>query len=185
MDVKGTALASIREFVLNEFGKEGLDRWLDSLPDDSRELHSSSIKLDMWYPLYKMMVEPTQKICDLFYRGDLKGAWEGGRYSADFALHGIYRLFVKLGSVESLIKRASLIFPTYYRPSILKVADSKKNLVTLQITSFPEMHIIVERRIGGWMQRAVEITGQKNVKVEITKSLTAGDPCTEYVATWE
>jgi hypothetical protein len=185
VEVKGTALASIREFVMNEFGKEGLDLWLESLSEESRKLHSASIRLDAWYPLLTMFVEPTQKICDIFYSGDLRGAWEAGRYSADFALHGIYRLFVKIGSVDSLIKRASIIFPTYYKPSTLRVAESEKNRVVLQITNFPEIHRIVEYRIGGWMERAVEISGQKNVKVEISKSLLAGDACTEFVGTWE
>jgi hypothetical protein len=185
VEVKGSALGSIREFVMNEFGREGFDRWLDALPDLSRGLHAAAIRLDSWYPLREMMIEPTEKICELFYGGDIRGAWEGGRFSADFALHGIYRLFVKLGSVESLINRASLIFSTYYKPSALRVAESAKNRVSMQITLFPEMHTIVERRIGGWMERAVEISGQKNVKVEIAQSLTVGDPCTEFVATWD
>ncbi len=184
MEVKGTALSSIREFVLNEFGKEGFDRWLDTLSTEARELHSSSIKLDTWYPLKGMMIEPTGKICELFYDGRMKGAWDCGMYSADFALHGIYRLFVKMGSVQSLIKRASIIFPTYYRPSAMKVADSAEKIATLQITSFPGLETIVENRIGGWMQRAVEITGQKNVEVRITRSMAAGDPFTEFVGTW-
>jgi hypothetical protein len=42
----------------------------------------------------------------------------------------------------------------------------------------------VEARIAGWMQRALEINGCKNIIVKMPKSLTKGDPVTEYLVNW-
>jgi len=185
MEVKGTALASIPKFVKDRFGKKGFERWLEALESEAREMYRYPIREELWFPLTQMMSGPTRKICDLFFEGSIDGAWEGGRYSADYALNGIYRLFVRIGSVESLINRASVILPTYYRPSAIRVASAEKRKVVLRIEKFPDMDQIVQNRIAGWMERAVEISGQKDVGVETVKSLMSGDGCTEFVITWK
>ncbi len=46
------------------------------------------------------------------------------------------------------------------------------------------MNKVVEYRIAGWIERALEICGCMNVTVNITQSLTDQDPCTEYNITW-
>lgn len=185
MEVKGTALASIPKFVMDRFGKKGFDRWIEALQAEPRELYRYPIREDQWFPLTQMMSVPTRAICDLFFEGSIDGAWEGGRYSADYALHGIYRLFVKIGSVESLINRASVILPTYYRPSAIRVASAKNRKVDLRIDQFPAMDEIIQNRIAGWIERAVEISGQSDVGVETVKSLVSGDGFTEFVITWK
>ncbi len=184
METKGSAIASIPEFVKNRFGEDGFRSWLRSLPGQAHDVYSFPINLNVWYPLIPFMSVPTRVICDLFFKGDISGASEAGRFSADFALHGIYRLFVKIGSVDSLIKRASVILPTYYRPSAIEVVENRKNRVVLRIVRFDELDAIIERRITGWMQRAVEIAGGKSAETLITSSLTQGANYTEIVITW-
>ncbi len=184
METKGAAIASIPEFVKTRFGEDGLRSWLRSLPRLSHDVYAFPINLNVWYPLVPIMSVPTRVICDLFYRGDISGASEAGRFSADFALHGIYRIFVKIGSIDSLIKRASVILPTYYRPSSIEVVESQKNRVVLRIVRFYELDAIVERRITGWIQRAVEIAGGVSAETAVTCSLTEGAKYTEILITW-
>ena len=74
-----------------------------------------------WYSFREMMVEPTAKMCELFYHGDARGAWEAGKYSADFGLTGFYKIFVKVGSPDFILKRASTIMAGYYSPCQLGV----------------------------------------------------------------
>ncbi|MCU0287042.1 MAG: hypothetical protein MUF15_11680, partial [Acidobacteria bacterium] len=70
-------------------------------------------------------------------------------------------------------------------PSTIETAESKDGLAIVHITKFPEIDKTIEYRIGGWMERALEINGCKNVKVNITKSLTSFEPYTEYKITWD
>lgn len=185
MEIKGSALASVPEFVKSKFGTDGFRTWLNRLGETARDVYSYPVNLIAWHPLLPLLSEPTRHICDIFYEKDIAGAREAGRFSADFALHGIYKLFVKLGSVESLVKRASIILPTYYRPSALRVAESRNNSVLLQIFQFDEMDEIIEARISGWIERAVEISGVKSVKVITAQSMTRGNAITEFSITWE
>ena len=46
------------------------------------------------------------------------------------------------------------------------------------------MDRVIEYNIAGWMERALEITGCREVKVEITKSAAQQNTCTEYKVTW-
>ena len=50
----------------------------------------------------------------------------------------------------------------------------------MRIIEFPDIHEIIEYRIGGWIEYALEMHGASEIKVEITKSLTLKDPFTEY-----
>jgi len=184
MEVKGTAINSIPEFIVKKFGKEGFNQWLAAINEKARKVYEGHILAGNWYPMKEIMLEPTKIMCELFYHGDLKGAREGGRYSAELGLKGVYRLFVKLGSPEFLIRRASTIFTSYYHPSEMKVVAEEDKKAVMHITKFSEASSLVENRIAGWMERALEISGCKNVKILITQSLAKGGPYTEMIATW-
>lgn len=108
-----------------------------------------------------------------------------GRYSAESVLKGIYKLYVKLGSPKHLIDRASRVFAAYFQPSDILVVKSKENFLCVHITFFPDADEAVEYNIAGWMERALEISGCKNIKVEITQSLARKDDVTEFNITWQ
>jgi hypothetical protein len=183
MEVKGTAVRSTPLYVRQRFGSR-FDEWLDSLPPASREIIGNKISTNDWYSLNDALVVPTQKVCDIFYDGEARAAWELGRFSAEYALWGLYRLFVRIGSPTYLIKRAGEIFGTYFRPSKITVEVETHNRALLTIEEFPEMVEVIEFRIGGWLERALEISGCSDVQSRIEKSLTRGDSVTEFVGEW-
>lgn len=184
MKVKGEALVSLPLFILTKYGKTQYEDWLNSLSEEAKQVFSRPIDKTKWYPMRKMLVEPTRALCEMFYKNDLKGAFDCGRYSAEYGLKGIYKILVKLSSPEILINRASKIIKNYYEPSDVEVIDLGMKKLIVRLTEFSEMEHCVEQRIAGWMQRAVEITGKKLVKVKITKSLVQNDPVTEFEITW-
>ncbi|MCJ7772303.1 MAG: hypothetical protein MUP22_04115 [Desulfobacterales bacterium] len=185
MEVKGSAVNSVPEFVRVKFG-ERFDEWLDSLSEESKKIMKEHIiPAISWYPIKPSIIEPTRKICELFFGNDEKGAWEAGRFSADKGLIGVYKIFVKLGSPKFIVGRAATIFSSYYKPSSMEIADQSEKKVVLHIIEFPELERLVELRICGWIERALEISGAKTVKVELTKSLTRQDPVTEIVVEWK
>jgi hypothetical protein len=185
VEVKGAAVKSMPKYIVKKFGKDGLNQWLDKISYEAYSVYTSHIKTKDWYPMKTVLIEPTANIAQLFFNWDLKrAAWDCGRYSADFGLKGVYRVFIKMGSPKFLIDKASEILPTYYKPSSIKVKNYQDGDVTVHITKFPEIDKTIEYRIGGWMQRALEICGCKKVQVAITKSLTNHNSFTEYKLKW-
>ncbi len=185
MEVKGTAVASIPRFIEERFGSDNFNTWLNSLSSEAKSIYSSNILPSKWYNLKTILEEPTHQMCSLFYNGNNKGAWEAGKASAEYGLKGILKIFVKMGSPTFIISRATTILPSYYQPSELKIISSTSNSLTIQITQFPELSEITENRIGGWMEKALEIQGCKLIKVQIVKSVAKGDKICEYLVSWK
>ena len=183
MMVKGTAPLSLSAFVKKKF-PDRFQEWLDALPPASQKIHSSAILAFEMYLLYDSLIAPTQKVCDLFFGGDERGALETGRHSAGFALKGIYKVFFKFGSPQFIIDRASRVFSNYYPEGMLRVAESSSGRCVLQIVKFPEPYRLLEIDIAGWLDGTLELLDKKERKVEITRRMSSCDPVTEYMATW-
>ncbi|MBN1598165.1 MAG: hypothetical protein JW894_07715 [Bacteroidales bacterium] len=185
MELKGTAVRAIRDFVLSEFNKQ-YNRWIDSLSVGSKSIFEGIIDSSKWYPLNYGGVEPTRKIAEMFFGGDYhKGAWESGKYSAQKALSGIYKVFVKASAPGYIVQRASRIFATYYRPCAMKVIERKENSVLLEISNMTESDIVIEYRIAGWINKALEISGAKKITIDLPQRISNGDNITCLDIRWE
>lgn len=170
MEIKGTAVKSIRDFVANNH-KENFNKWYESLSDKAKDVVINSLS-NKWYPLQEGVVEPTQKIAELFYNGDVKkAAFESGKYSAHVALHGVYKLYVKFSSPGHVVDRGSRILPAYYNPSKIIQIQRESNSVRYEMTECEGIDEVVEYRIAGWMYKALEISGCKTYDVQITESI--------------
>lgn len=184
-EVKGTAVAPLPAFVEERFGKPQLKRLLEALSPESRDILESPCHPGQWYPLAEAFVEPTRRVCELFFDGDLAGAWECGRFSADFSLGGVYGVLVELGTINTLIDRAGSVINLYYHPSKLVVVRNAESSAVLRLTHFPDVDPVVEMRIGGWIERAMELSGCVGARVEIADALSRGDEFTEFRMEWQ
>jgi hypothetical protein len=184
MKVKGMGLLALDNFVRSNF-PDRYSEWISTLSPEARKVYSHSVLASDLYPLHDTLVEPTQKVCDLFYGGDDRGASETGKHSASFALKGIYKIFFKIGSTKYIIDRAPRVFSSYYPDGELRIAESVSNRCVLHIVKFPEPYRLLEIVIAAWILGTLELLGCRNNKVLITKSLAKGDAVTEFTATWE
>lgn len=184
MQIKGTAVKSIKDFVDKKF-KERSKEWFNSLPETTQEILKSGVFANNWYPMKDAAITPTKAIAKMFFNNDVKeAAFQSGRYSAEIGLKGVYKIFIMIAKPGYIIQRASRVFQSYYSPTDMEVAETKIKAVTLHITKFPEPDHVIEYRIAGWIQKALELTQCNDVKVNITKSLTKGDSVTEFDITW-
>jgi hypothetical protein len=184
MEVKGSAIIVLPKFIKSNFGTKNFNIWLESLSEEAKKVYKSKILISSWFPLKTVFIEPTRRMCDMFYKKNPKGAWEVGRFSAEYALKEFYKAYVRVATPQSLTKRASQIFSTYYKPSSMRVVEISEKKILLKITEFPEMDEIVENRILGWVEKALEICDCKNLKLDVVKSLIHGDPASEIEITW-
>ncbi len=183
MEVKGTTVLPLRAFVRERFA-DRYDEWLGSLPPESQKIMEWCLASD-WYPIDSAYLEPTRHIVNLFFAGRERGAWEIGRFSADFALKGFLRIFMRIGSPQFSLSRGLHIFSQYYKDSQIRVSEVGKNACRIEILKFEGIHPFVEHRVAGWIERAVEICGRKPLRVDIVRSMVKGDVCTEFDVAWE
>jgi hypothetical protein len=67
----------------------------------------------------------------------------------------------------------------------MKIDEAGEKRTILRITEFPEMDVIVEMRILGWIEKVLEICGCRNINLNVVKSLCHGDSTSEIEGTWE
>ncbi len=185
MEIKGSAVKSIPEFVKTRYTDQ-YENWKNALPEGVKEIFEKPVLPSNWYPLSDGGIVPTETLGKVFFNEDSReAAWQAGRFSAEIALTGIYKFFVKASTPHFIIARAGKIFSTYYRPSEMKVMGKGDKSVNLQILKFDEPNEVIEYRIAGWMEKGLEISGCKNVRVSMPKSLARGDEVTEFDIQWE
>jgi len=183
MNIKGSAVKSIKDYIETHH-PEKIDEWLNALPEESKKIFSNPIYATNWYPVDVAVIIPTEKIGEILFNSVEKGAWELGKHSADIALNGIYKVFIRVLNPSYIIQRASKILPTYYSSSKMEAVSHDKKSVTLHVSEFEDIHPIIEQRIAGWIERALEITNCKNINITISKSITKGDDVTEFKVSW-
>jgi hypothetical protein len=184
MEAKGTTVSTTPNFVRERYGEHGLARFLDALSPQARVILGSPVLASRWYPLEYGVIEPTRKVCDLFFGGDPKGARELGRFSADQTLRGIYKVFLRLRDPMWTIKKSTAVFSVYYRPGTCEVQDETKCSATIRYVDFPEKSGVVEQRIAGWDERGLQICSVSNISVDVTKSISRGDREIEIALRW-
>jgi len=183
MQVKGTGIIPILEYVKRRHA-DRYDEWVNSLSDEAKKIFTSPILYSNMYPCGPAIIEPTEKMCRLFFNGDRQGAREMGKFAAEFALKGVLKIFIRVASPHFVMQRVSAIFGSYFSEGQMVVTSKHANGCTLQIRNFPEPHVLQDIRIAGWMERGLELCGCRGIRVEMTQSAGKGDPVTEYVLEW-
>ena len=184
MQVKGTAIKTTRDFVKTRF-PDGYNRWLEALPEGSKEIFTTTLDATAWYPFREGYSIPVGKIMELFFGNNLKaGGDQLGSFSAETALKGFYKVFLLIASPQFLMQRASKIFTTYYDPSQVEALIPDDNNAILRILRFEDIDESIEYRIAGWIRKALELANCRQPTYEIKKFLSKGDGVTEIHFHW-
>jgi hypothetical protein len=185
MEVKGTAIKTTRDFIKTKF-PEQYNTWFNALPPGSKALYETALDATGWYPLNDAYIIPIHKVIEIFYNNDTKtGGEELGKYSAEIALKGFYKVFLLVASPTFLIQRASKIFTTFYQPSKIEVEVMNSNAAILKIMEFEGIDTALEFRIAGWILKALELANCREPAYEIKSSLAKGEPETDILFSWK
>jgi hypothetical protein len=55
----------------------------------------------------------------------------------------------------------------------------------VEILEFKDISEVIESRVAGWIEKALEICGCKNINVAFLQSMAHGEGRTRYVIKWE
>jgi hypothetical protein len=184
MKIKGTAVQSIPYYIKKQHA-DSYSEWLNALPAASQQIFKGMIITSGWFPISDALTIPLKTTAALFFQNNQeKTARTMGRFSADDALSGVYKFFVRMGSPKFLIERSTSLMKTYFQPCEIQVLYGSQNGCTMQITHFPESDEIIEWNIAGWIERALEVSGCKSASVIVTKSLAKHDNMSELTISW-
>jgi hypothetical protein len=152
MLVKGVAVKTIPKFMELKY-PDVYDRWLSTLDKEvGNTFARHSVYSSRWYDVDKYVRQPVLKAAEITLIEPKEMAWEMGEFSAEDALNGIYRFFLKFGGPVNMIKRTPFFLENYYKPSNLKLEllDETKKYAELIFFDFVDANDVIIHRIAGW-----------------------------------
>ena len=186
-NVKGSTLQPRIKYAKDHDTGGKWQALMDGLSPETRALIEKGIMINQWYPL-TAYAELSRVIDRIYGAGDRKLIWTLGRYSADEALHGIYKMFYKVSSPDWVIKMAATVWKQYYdtgRVSIELEPVPKGRSLVMTVTDFDTPSPELWLSIGGWLHRTIELSGGKNVRVEMLGAGPASGPRAQYRVAWD
>jgi uncharacterized protein (TIGR02265 family) len=182
--VGGNIILARRTFVQQRGGEALWERVLSHLPEEDAKSLRRVLLVTTSYPL-DLNLKLDEAIAREISPGDARKAFlDMGRSSADVNLKGPHRAFVKDGDPHHLLSFAETIYAYYYgegRRTYEKTGPNSATLVTYGApTSTPGDCLTVV----GWHERAIEMSGGRNVQVVESKCRSRGDAVCEYRCAW-
>lgn len=181
MNVKGTALRARLRFVEERAGVDGYRRFVDALSPATRALLDARILASGWYP-FSAFIEICEVIDDQLGAGDLALCHELGRYGCDANLPTLYKIFFRMADVRYIIRRAAAAWRVNYDEGSMTVVAEGDHVVTLRM-EVPAPHRAHCLSVRGWIVRAGELSGAKDVRVDESCRLH-GDPHCQFELRW-
>jgi len=181
--IKGSVVLEFVNAIRGRIGAERYERLVRTLHDEDRKLFLGVIDPGGWYSL---------DACVHILEADLQ-ANDGGIESVlverseavfDKQLRGIYRLFVKFGSPEFLMKRIGLVHMTYFNGILLESVSQAPGRAVFRYTGFEPKHHLIGCAIVGFYKKALEMSGATGVRVVFATPIREGKGYAELVASW-
>ncbi len=165
MKIKGTAVRTLPKYIKKYF-PDKYGQWLGRLPAESQK-YFKQLYPSHWYDLHLGAVLPTRVFADLIGQDKEKVAFDVGKFSADDAFRGVYKVFSSITSASFYIRKAETIVGTYYNPVEVKVNEFAKRNVELYIGRVEPRDVLIFYRIEGWVAELVQLTQKTDADIDL------------------
>jgi hypothetical protein len=182
---KGSLLVAVRDYVVERHGEP---EWTDvakTLPQPERRLMEGLVLVGGWYPvaIWNRLMD------ELLRRHDAAYLLTLARHIADNDLSLFFRIVLRLGSPEFVIKRLGWLFKQYFRGAVMKAAERAPRRWLIEIDG----GLGIEEAPGeavctvgteGWISIAMERTGVRTSRLVKMDCRFHGAPSCTFDLTW-
>lgn len=183
-EIKGSAIVGTITQIKKLYGESEYQNLLGLLNENDKKIFNATILASLWYPI-NSFVNLLEADVSYFHNGNREQLQKGTEDIVSKQLSGIYKLFVKLGSPEYIVKKIGLINNSYFRGIDLEIVSSDTGNYIGKYYGFDKNHHIFEYIITGFYKRALEISGAKNIKIKFTTPISAGKDFAEIQVNWQ
>lgn len=181
--VKGTAVLASVAYLRERLGEAKYAELLALLSPEARATLQGTVLPSGWYEL-SHLVELMKRTEVQLPRGARSLAWEMGRYSAESGLKTVYKIFFRVADVSFILKKVTQVFSNYYDRGTLEAKSFDAHSASIILRNFDQPSAYFCDRLLGWMERTVEMTGAKRVRMTHPRCMARGDDVCEYRGEW-
>jgi len=181
--IKGSAVLDTVRVVKARAGEDGFRRILDALDPEGRSLFQGAILSTEWYPLDAFAGFLGANIRETA-GGDERVLVERSAAVVENQLRGIYRLFVRLGSPDFVLRRVSIIHSNFFKGVDIQRMSYAPGRAVIRYSGFRPQHRLLDYVLIGFYRKALEISGAGDVQVSMTTSIGESRGYAELEAIW-
>jgi hypothetical protein len=141
------------------------------------------IVVSHWYPLDAMTALMTADVAT-YDGGDGSALAKRAEAVIDKQLRGVYRVFVRFGSPEFVIKRLAAIHETYFQNVGVEHEFLEGKRAVVRYAGFDPSQAIIEHAIIGFYRKALEIAGAVRVDARFVVPIVSGRPSADVEIRW-
>jgi uncharacterized protein (TIGR02265 family) len=158
---------------------------LQRLPPADRKVLEGVIMPIGWYPL-ELNLRLDAAIAEVLSPRDRNKAFiEMGRASAEDNLNGPHHVFIRKGDPHFLLSHAPEIYRLYYAVGSRTYEKTGPRSGVLRTMGAGSVTTDDCLTIIGWYQRAIEMSGGRDVRIDHTRCRARGNSHCEYHCAWE
>ena len=183
VQIKGSAIKETINQIKSRAGDDALRKILELLDEETRTICQGEIYSSTWYPLdiFTRFLEVEIRV---LADGREEMVTRGSEVVIEKQLRGIYKAFVKLGSPEFVIKRIAAVHETYFQGVPIEVHLQGPGQAVVRYTGFEKQHRIMGFAIIGFFNKALEISGAKDVALRFNVPIEEGQAFAELSIFW-
>ena len=164
--IKALAFRSTLDYLRSRGGDEAVVKTLEAISEEAR--------LELSRPLLATKYLPFSWLLDLMRAGadhlggDRREVFQDmGVHSCEQALTGVYKIFLKVGSPQFILGRASRLFKTYFQgASEMRVVGQRRGFSQLEVDAFAGGHQDYCSRLDGYFYTVLRLSGAKDIEME-------------------
>jgi hypothetical protein len=183
--VRGTALVANREFLKKTYGADAWDRVLQTLPRQHAEALSVIPLAQDWLPA-ESMVASLVASAKLFSPDNLNWFYEEvGAHGAEYDLTFIHRFILKFTSPLWIMERGAKLWREYHNSGNWKIEHgATPHSLVGTLSDFAVVSAPMCRTVVGFVRRAGQLTGAKNIRVEHKRCRAEGAQVCVFEGEW-
>jgi|JI10StandDraft_1071094.scaffolds.fasta_scaffold124918_2 uncharacterized protein (TIGR02265 family) len=159
---KGTGVVFMRERV----GRAGpaIERlFLQQLTEEERETYLRTLEFH-WVPI-EVITRLFEVAAPLLHPGNPQGLRLLGKAMASDHLNGVYRIVMKVVSIDSIIEKSARLWHTYHRLGKTRVDRVGPKLLHFVVVEYPGLPENFQECMCGYISQVLELAGGTAVRV--------------------
>lgn len=179
---KGLGFINVRSFVVERYGATAWKELVDSFPPAERAILGAIVSIG-WYDL-ELYARLIRTIDERLGRGNLKVCYALGRYEAERDLTGAHQWFLKLFGPTTAIEQMGKYWRRFHDTGAWETERRGDREVFARLTGWGVVDAALCRELLGYVGRALELLGGREITLEHPRCRVEGHPLCELHLTW-
>lgn len=159
---KGTGVVFMRS-LFKRHGAASERKFLAQLTPQETDIYKQTLEFH-WIPI-EVITRYFELAAPLLYPGDSQGLRRIGREMARDHLQGVYRIVLRVVTVEYIIEKAARLWRTYHQIGTTRMERPGERMLQFVVMGYPDLPAAFRECTCGYIAGVLELAGAKDIHV--------------------